>query len=46
MEWFDHYLDGLSDGTNVLYPSDTNTWKPVRPTKQQQILIHDSIVFN
>ena len=44
MDWFDHYLDGLSEGTNVVYPPDTNTWRPVKPTKQQQAVIQDSIV--
>jgi hypothetical protein len=44
MDWFDHYLDGLSEGTNVVYPPDTNTWRPVKPTKQQQSLMQDSII--
>jgi len=44
MDWFDHYLDGLSEGTNVVYPPDSNTWRPVKPTKQQQSLIQDSII--
>ena len=44
MDWFDHYLDGLSDGTNVVYPPDSNTWRPVKPTKQQQAVIQDSII--
>jgi cell division protein FtsN len=44
MDWFDHYLDGLSEGTNVVYPPDSNTWRPVKPTKQQQAVIQDSII--
>jgi hypothetical protein len=44
MDWLDHYLDGLSEGTNVVYPPDSNTWRPVKPTKQQQAVIQDSIV--
>jgi hypothetical protein len=44
MDWFDHYLDGLSEGTNVVYPPDSNTWRPVKPTKQQQSFIQDSII--
>jgi hypothetical protein len=40
----DQYLDGLSDGTNVVYPPDTHNWRPARPTKHQQALIQDSIV--
>ncbi|NBP03790.1 MAG: hypothetical protein EBU90_27560 [Proteobacteria bacterium] len=44
MDWFDQYLDGLSDCTNVVYPPDSHTWRPVRPTKQQQSLIQDSLI--
>jgi len=44
MDWLDQYLDALSDGTNVVYPPDTHTWRPYKPTKQQQRLIQDSIV--
>jgi hypothetical protein len=44
MDWFDQYLDALSEGTNVVYPPDSNTWRPVKPTKQQQSLIQDSII--
>jgi hypothetical protein len=44
MDWLDHYLDGLSDGTNVVYPPDSNTWRPVKPTKQQTAIIQDSII--
>lgn len=44
MDWFDQYLDALSDGKNVVYPPDSHTWRPVKPTKQQQSLIQDSVV--
>jgi hypothetical protein len=44
MDWFDHYLDGLAEGTNVVYPPDSNTWRPIKPTKQQQSLMQDSII--
>jgi hypothetical protein len=44
MDWLDHYLDGLAEGTNVVYPPDSNTWRPVKPTKQQQSFIQDSII--
>lgn len=44
MDWFDQYLDALSDGKNVVYPPDSHTWKPVKPTNQQKSLIQDSIV--
>ena len=33
MDWFDAYLDGLADHTNVVYPPDSHTWRPVKPTK-------------
>jgi len=46
MDWFDAYLDNLSDGKNVVYPPDSHTWRPVKPTKQQQSLIQDSMVFD
>lgn len=44
MDWFDAYLDGLADHTNVVYPPDSHTWRPVKPTKQQQSLIQDSLI--
>ena len=44
MDWFDEYLDNLSDGRNAVYPPDSHTWRPVKPTKQQQSLIQDSVV--
>lgn len=44
MDWFDQYLDGLADHTNVVYPPDSHTWRPVRPTKQQESLIQDSFI--
>ena len=44
MDWFDDYLNALSEGKNVVYPPDSHTWRPVRPTKQQQSLIQDSVV--
>lgn len=44
MDWFDQYLNALSDGKNVVYPPDSHTWRPVKPTKQQQSLIQDSMV--
>ena len=40
----DEYLDGLTDGRNAVYPPDSHTWRPVKPTKQQQSLIQDSVV--
>jgi len=40
----DDYLDNLSDGRNAVYPPDSHTWRPVKPTKQQQSLIQDSVV--
>jgi len=44
MDWMDDYLNNLSDGRNAVYPPDSHTWRPVRPTKQQQSLIQDSVV--
>lgn len=44
MDWFDQYLDALADGSTVSYPPDTHVWRPVKPTKQQQSLIQDSII--
>ena len=44
MDWFDQYLDALSDGRNAVYPSDSRTWRPVKPTKQQHSLIQDSLI--
>lgn len=44
MDWMDQYLDSLSDGRNAVYPPDSHTWRPVKPTKQQQSLIQDAMV--
>ena len=44
MDWFDAYLDNLSDGKNVVYPPDSHTWRPIKPTRQQQSLIQDSLI--
>ena len=44
MDWFDQYLDALSDGRNAVYPPDSHTWRPVKPTKQQHSLIQDSLI--
>lgn len=46
MDWFDQYLNALSDGKNATFPPDTHTWKPAQPTKQQKRFIQDSVVFD
>jgi hypothetical protein len=33
MDWFDEYLDELSNSKNVTHLPDKNTWTPVKPTK-------------
>lgn len=44
MDWLDQYLNALSDGKSVTFPPDSNTWRPVKPSRQQQSLIEDSIL--
>jgi len=46
MDWLDSYLDNLSDGRNAVYPPDKNTWTPVKPSRQQQSMIQDSMAFD
>ena len=47
MDWFDDYLNALTDpGRNVVYPPDTNTWRPLLPNQQQKRMINDSMAFD
>jgi hypothetical protein len=46
MDWLDQYLDELSISRTAVYPPDKNTWTPVRPNKQQQSMIQDSMAFD
>ena len=46
MDWLDQYLDELSISKTVVYPPDKSTWTPVRPNKQQQSMIQDSMAFD
>ena len=46
MDWFDEYLDELSDSKNVTYLPDKHTWTPAKPSKLQQSMIQDSMAFD
>jgi hypothetical protein len=43
MDWFDEYLNALSDGRNAVFPPDSHTWgvKPA-PNAQQKRMIFDA----
>lgn len=42
----DQYLDGLGEYKVTVSPVDTHTWGPAKPSKLQQSLIQDSMVFD
>ena len=46
MDWMDQYLDGLGEYKVTVSPVDTHTWGPAKPSKLQQSLIQDSMVFD
>lgn len=46
MDWMDRYLDGLGEYKVTVSPADTHIWGTAKPSKRQQSLIQDSMVFD
>lgn len=43
----DEYLNALTaPGATMLYPPDSNAWRPARPNQQQKCMIHDAVAFD
>jgi hypothetical protein len=46
MDWMDDYLNVMGEYKTTVSPADTHIWGPAKPSKLQQSLIQDSMVFD